>query len=125
MGYWNEVRDMVVKGMNIAVDGIKEGAEVAAEKGKEGVTYVQIKKDLYVEHRKLLALLSDLGDKTNDLYQEKKDIYKDEYIKDLMEKVVAAEAKCKSLKEELEKVGQREAPEVKEGEIVEEEKEKE
>ncbi len=105
MGYWNEVKEMVIKGLNIAAEGIKEGAETAAVKGREGVTYVQLKKDLFIEHRRLQDLLSDLGDKTHDLYKEKKDIYADQSIKDIMDKVVAAEEKCKKIRDDIEKIG--------------------
>jgi len=111
MGYWNEVKEMVIKGLNIAADGIKEGAETAAVKGRDGVTYVQLKKDLFMEHRKLQDLLSDLGDRTHDLYKDKKDIYGDEKVKEIMDKVVDAEEKCKKIKEEIEQIGKEETAE--------------
>ena len=72
MSYWNEVRDIVYKGINMAVDNLKEGANTAAEKSKQGVTYVQLKKDLFFEQRTLQAFLADLGDITHNIYKENK-----------------------------------------------------
>ncbi len=101
MGYWKDVKGVVSKGIDIAVDGLKEGAEKAVEKGKEGVSYAQLKKDLFVEHRKLHDLLADLGDVTHDLYKEKKDVYADATVKEIMEKVVKLEEDCKRIEKEI------------------------
>ena len=105
MGYWEEVRDVVLKGVDIAVEGVKDGAARAVEKGKDGVTYTQLKTNLFVEHRKLQTILADLGDHTRDLYREKKDIFSDPVITEIMEKLTKVEDECKRLESEIQKLG--------------------
>ncbi len=105
MAYWTEVKDIVLKGINMAVDGIKEGAETAAEKGKDGVSFVQLKKDLFLERRNLQDLLADLGEITHDLYKDKKDVYADSSMKNLMDKIVKIEEDCRSRKEKIKNLG--------------------
>jgi hypothetical protein len=108
MGYWEEVKDIVYKGVNLAVDNIKEGANTAAEKSRLGVAYMQLKKDLFLEQRKLQGFLADLGDVTHDLYKENKDIYADENIKDIMSKVIESEAACKEIEDKISKLSEEE-----------------
>lgn len=108
MSYWEEVRDIVYKGVNMAVDNIKEGANTAAEKSRQGVTYLQLKKDLFFEQRKLQVFLADLGDITHNLYKENKDIYADENIKDIMSKVIESEAACKEIENKISKLSEEE-----------------
>lgn len=105
MGYWEEVRDVVLKGVDIAVEGVKDGAARAVEKGKDGVTYTQLKTNLFVEHRKLQTILADLGDHTRDLYREKKDIFSDPVITEIMEKLTKVEDECKRLESEIQNLG--------------------
>lgn len=104
MSYWDEVRDIVYKGINMAVDNIREGANSAAEMSRQGVAYVQLKKDLFLEQRKLQAFLADLGNITHILYKENKDIYADEKVKEIMEKVIEAEKICKDIEEKIAKM---------------------
>jgi len=105
MGYWNDVKGIVSKGIDIAVEGLKEGAETAVEKGKDGVSYVQLKKDLFTSHRKLHDLLADLGDVTHDLYKAKGDIYADRKLQEIMADVVKVEDECIGIEKEIEKLG--------------------
>ncbi|MDH5719668.1 MAG: hypothetical protein OEZ13_03510 [Spirochaetia bacterium] len=102
MGYWEEVRDVLKKGYDIALDEMKSGAETVISTSKKGVTYAQYKKDLFFEHRKLHELLADLGDITHDLYKEKKDIYADDRIKEIISKVIEVEADCQKIEKEME-----------------------
>jgi len=102
MGYWEEVRDVLKKGYDLAFEEVKSGAETVIGTGKKGITYAQYKKDLFFEHRKLQELLADLGDITHDLYKEKKDIYANEKVKDVMVKITEAEAKCQKIEKEME-----------------------
>ncbi|MDH5718378.1 MAG: hypothetical protein OEZ22_12190 [Spirochaetia bacterium] len=101
MGYWAEVKDVLRKGFDIAIEELKTGTETIMHKGKDGISYAQYKKDLFVEHRKLQNLLADLGDLTHDLYKEKKDIYSDETVKDLMNQIIEIEKKCKKIEDEI------------------------
>lgn len=105
MGYWEEVRDVVLKGVDLAVEGVKDSAAKAVEKGKGGVAYTQLKASLFVEQRKLQTILADLGDHTRDIYREKKDIYADPVIAEIMEKLTRTEDECKRLEAEVKKLG--------------------
>ena len=101
MGYWQEVREVVLKGFDIAVDGIKEGAAKAAGIGKDGVAYTQLKTNLFFEHRKLQVFLADLGDHTRDLVREKKDIHADKAISEIMSNISKIEDECRRIDSEI------------------------
>lgn len=105
MGYWKEVREVVLKGVDLAVEGIKEGAARAVEKGKDGVTYTQLKAALFLEQKKLQTTLADLGDITRDAYRDKKDFYSDPVIAEVIDKLAAIEEECKRLEAEIDKLG--------------------
>jgi len=105
MGYWEEVREAVLKGVDIAVEGVKDGAAKAVIKGKDGVAYTQLKANLFVEQRKLQTILADLGDRTRDIYREKKDLYTDPVIAEVMEKLTKTEEVCRHLESEIKKLG--------------------
>jgi len=105
MSYWSEVKDIALKGIDMALENLKVGAEQAIEKGKEGVAFLQLKKDLFKEQRNLQTALADLGDATHEIYKEKGDIYSSSRVKDAVERVEAVEAKCKSIEEEMKKIG--------------------
>ncbi len=105
MGYWEEVRDVVLKGVDLAVENVKEGAAKAVVKGKDGVAYTQLKAALFVEQRKLQAILADLGDRTRDIYRDKKDFYSDAVIEDIMGKLTKTEEECRRIEAEIEKLG--------------------
>lgn len=105
MGYWKEVRDVVLKGVDLAVEGVKESAAKAVEKGKDGVAYTQLKAVLFIEQKKLQTILTDLGDLTRDIYREKKDLYTDPVIAEVMDKLTKIENECKRLENEIEKLG--------------------
>jgi len=105
MSYWREVREVVLKGLDIAVDGIKEGAAKAIEMGKDGVAYSQLKTNLFFEHRKLQIVLADLGDHTRDLIKEKKDIYADKTISEIMSNIAVIEDECRRIQSEIRSLG--------------------
>lgn len=105
MSYWKEVKDVFMKGVDLAVDGIKEGATTVAEKSKEGIQFAQLKKDLFFEQRNLHSLLADLGDAVSVAYREKKDLNGDEKILELIEKVNSCENKCRKIEDEIESIG--------------------
>jgi len=105
MGYWEEVREVVLKGVDLAVEGVKDSAAKAVIKGKDGVTYTQLKANLFVEQRKLQTILADLGDRTRDIYREKKDLYADPVINEVMAKLTKVEDECKRLEAEIKKLG--------------------
>lgn len=104
MSYWSEVKDVFLKGVDLAVEGVKEGAAKAVEKGKDGVTYAQYKGNLFLEHKKLQTHLADLGDKTRDIYREKKDLFKDNAVVEIMGKINAVENECKRIEAEIAKL---------------------
>jgi len=104
MSYWTEVKDVALKGIDLAFANIKVGAEQAMELGKDGVVYIQLKKDLFMEQRNLHTLLADLGDAVNELYKINGDIYASSRVKDAVDKIAASEAKCRSIEEEMRKV---------------------
>lgn len=104
MSYWSEIKDVALKGIDIALSNVKTTAGQALEKGKEGVAYLQLKKDLFMEQRNLQALLADLGDITNELYKSKSDIAGNEGVKEAIEKIAVAEEKCRSIEAEMQKI---------------------
>ncbi|HOP62825.1 MAG TPA: hypothetical protein PK358_04230 [Spirochaetota bacterium] len=101
MSYWSEVKDVAMKGVDLAIANFKETADHAIEKGKDGVSYVQLKKDLFVAQRELHNLLGDLGDLVVDIYKANGDIYADEKVKECVGKVTAAEGKCKDIESKM------------------------
>lgn len=104
MSYWSEVKDMALKGVDLALANIRETAETAIEKGKEGVEYIQLKKDLFLAQRELHNLLADLGDIVNEIYKVKGDIYSESKVKDAAVKIAAAEAKCKGIESSMNEI---------------------
>lgn len=104
MSYWTEVKDVALKGIDLALNNFKVTAEQAIEKGKDGVAFVQLKKDLFVEQRNLHNLLADLGDITNELFKSKGDISGSAKVKEAVDKIAAAEEKCKSIEAEIKKI---------------------
>jgi len=101
MSYWTEVKDVLLKGVDMAAVGIKSGAHTIVEKGKEGIHFAQLKKDLFLEHRKLHTRLADMGDAVLTLYREKKDISGDEQIKRFVDEITAIEAECRRIEGEM------------------------
>lgn len=104
MSYWSEVKEVALKGVDLAIANIKGGAEQALEKGKDSVAYLQLKKDLFLEQRNLHNLLADLGDVTLELYKVKGDFYSSSKIKDIAERVTAVEEKCRSIEEDMKRL---------------------
>ncbi|HPS57171.1 MAG TPA: hypothetical protein PK514_03615 [Spirochaetota bacterium] len=104
MSYWSEVKDVALKGVDLALSNFKATAEQAIEKGKDGVTYLQLKKDLFMGQRNLQVFLADLGDITNELYKSKSDIAGNLRVKEAVDKIAAAEEKCRSIEAEMKKI---------------------
>lgn len=104
MSYWSEVKDVALKGIDLALNNFKATAEQAIEKGKDGVAYLQLKKDLFMEQRNLQILLADLGDITNELFKSKGDIAGSARVKEVVDKIAAAEEKCRSIEAEMKKI---------------------
>ena len=111
MSYWEEVRDIVYKGMNMAMENLKEGANIAAEKGKLGVTYLQLKRDLFFEQRELQHYLADLGNCVYKLSKDRGDVYENEDVKRILTLVTETEAKCKGIEDKIEALGEEEKKE--------------
>ena len=107
MSYWSEVKEVALKGFDLAIANLKETTDLAIEKGKEGVAYVQLKKDLFLAQRELHNLLADLGDVVNEIYKTKGDIYANERVKDAAEKISAAEAKCRDIESRMNDVSKK------------------
>lgn len=101
MSYWSEVKEVALKGVDLALANLKETTDLAIEKGKEGVAYVQLKKDLFIAQRELHNLLADLGDVVNEIYKTKGDIYANDKVKESAEKIASAETKCKDIEKKM------------------------
>lgn len=104
MSYWSEVKEVALKGVDLALANLKETTELAIEKGKDSVVYVQLKKDLFLAQRELNTLLADLGDIVNELYKAKGDIYAEGKVKDAVEKIAVSEAKCKDIEKKIDDI---------------------
>ena len=107
MSYWSEVKDVALKGIDLALANIKETTEIAIEKGKDSVTYVQLKKDLFMAQRELHNLLADLGDVVNEIYKKKGDVYSDTRVKEITDRVAASEEKCKALEKQISEISKK------------------
>lgn len=101
MSYWSEVKEVALKGIDLAVANIKEGTEIAIEKGKDGVAYVQFRKDLFLAQRELHNLLADFGDITYELYKGGSSISSDDRVRDTAEKIAQAETKCRDIEKRI------------------------
>ncbi len=95
MGYWEKIRDALVK-----------GADIIAEKTKEGMNYASLKASLYKKHKELHNLMADLGDLVYDLIKENKDVKASEKVKDFIEKADKLEEACKLIEEQIKKLGE-------------------
>ena len=101
MSYWSEVKEVALKGIDLAISNIKEGTEIAIEKGKDGVAFVQLKKDLFMAQRELHNLLADFGDVVYDLYKAGSDINADNRVKETAGKIADAESKCRDIEKRI------------------------
>jgi|SRR3989339_502744 len=107
MGYWAEVKNVVSKGLDLALANVVDGASAAVEKGREGLAFTYLKKDLYVQRRKLHDRLADLGDLTHDLFKAGKDINQDENVRRVMDQIVLIENECKRIETEIDALGKK------------------
>lgn len=104
MSYWSEVKEVALKGFDLALANLKETTELAIEKGKDSVAYVQLKKDLFLAQRELQNFLAELGDISNEIYKNNGDLYTDARVKDAVDKIAAAEAKCKDIEKKINEI---------------------
>lgn len=101
MGYFHEVKDVFMKGLDLAGDKFKEGAETVADFAKDGAHSVQLRKDLFMKQRVYHNAVADVGSIVMDLHKENKDILTDT---DFLEKVNEAdiiEEECRRIEKEL------------------------
>ena len=101
MGYWNDVGEVLKRGVTLAVSEIKEGAETLVDKGREELSHMQIRRELAKEHEKLGRILQDIGDLCHEFYHQKKDIYGNDKFKKLIGEADAHEKICKELEGKL------------------------
>ena len=104
MTYWDEIKKKVQKNIDKASEEVKKNVDLAYSKVKDETSFLQFKTNLYLKQRELRNLLADLGDKTQALYKEKKEIIKDEAFKEIMDYVEKKEKECKALEEKIEKL---------------------
>jgi hypothetical protein len=107
MSYWSEVKEVALKGIDLAISNIKESTEIAIEKGKDGVAYVQLKKDLFTAQRELHNLLADLGDIVYELYKSGSDISGDGKVKEAAGKIAVTETKCRDIEKRIKDITSR------------------
>lgn len=100
MGYWQEVSDVLKKGVDLAVSNLKESAETLSKKTKEGTLAAKVKTRLFLKQRELHDVMADLGDAVYDVYKEKKDLYADEKIQDMIAKADAIIEECRAISAE-------------------------
>ncbi len=103
MGYWTEVKEVVQKGINLAGEGIKEGAEAVLDIAKDGVHTVELRKDLFLKQREYHTLIADLGEIVIDLNKEDKNFQDDDGFKQKLAAAKEKEAECRKLEEEIKK----------------------
>jgi hypothetical protein len=103
MGYWTEVKDIVLKGVSLASEGLKEGAETVIDAAKEGIHIVELRKDLFLKQREYHTAVTDLGEVVIDLTKVGKNIAEDSAFKEKLEKAESLEKECKSLEEQIKK----------------------
>jgi len=101
MSYWSEVKEVALKGVDLAIANIKEGTEFAIEKGKDGVVYVQLRKVLFTAQRDLHNLLADFGDVAYELFKTGSDIASDAKVKEIASKIAVAETKCRDIEKRI------------------------
>lgn len=101
MSYWSEVKEVALKGIDLAISNIREGTEIAIEKGKDGVAYVQLKKELFMAQRELHNLLADFGDIMYELYKSGTDISVHAGVKETAGKIAQAETRCRDIEQRI------------------------
>lgn len=100
MGYWQEVSDVLKKGVDLAVDNLKESAETLSKKTKEGTIAAKVKTRLFLKQRELHDVMADLGDAVYDVYKENKDIYADEKVQEMIAKADGIIEECRAISAE-------------------------
>ena len=100
MGYWQEVSDVLKKGVDLAVDNLKESAETLSKKTKEGTIAAKVKTRLFLKQRELHDVMADLGDAVYDVYKEKKDIYADAKVQEMIAKADGIIEECRAISAE-------------------------
>ena len=120
MTYWEEVREVIKKGIDLASEGIKENlgtmtekaktgfshtADTVAGKTREGVTIVKLRSFLYFKQREYQTALADLGNAVQKAYHKKADIYEDPEVSDNIRRTTDLEKECKEIEKEIASVG--------------------
>ena len=103
MSYWNDVREVLKRGVDLATHEIKEGAEALFDKGREEISLLQHKREFHAKHKELELLLTELGDLTHTLYHDKKEIRKNKDFLNMMQRVDKCEKECKELESHIHK----------------------
>lgn len=101
MGYWTEVKDVFKKGVNLAGEGIKEGAETVIGAAKDGVHIVELNKDLFLKQREYHTAVTELGEVVMDLHREGKSVVDDDSFKDKLQKAKDKEKECRDLEAQI------------------------
>ncbi len=112
MSYWDEVKEVLKKGANLASEGIKEGTDYLYEKTKggtgtiidrtkDGVEFVKLKSDLFLKQREFRTVLADIGDATLALYREKGELYENKKIQKLVTEAEDIEKECRDLQDKI------------------------
>ncbi len=101
MGYWTEVKDVLLKGVNLAGEGLKEGAESMIDRTRDGLQTVQLKKDLFFKQREYQEAIAEVGEVVVDLYKEKKDFQSDAKFLEKIKTVEEKEQQCRELEQKI------------------------
>lgn len=116
MSYWKEVRELIKKGADIAAENIRQsaentaqnirqGAENAAEKTKEAANIAKAKAQIFLKHRDLVDIFTDLGELLYNEYNNKKpteklDFFSNPEYTSLIKKADAIVEECSKLAKE-------------------------
>lgn len=123
MSYWQEVKDVFKKGVEMAGDGLQKGVEMAGEgfqkgvglageginKGKDvvmektktGVTLLQLKKLLWSKQKEYRKSLTELGDMAFDLFKVGDTMISSPAFKTRFDRTEGLEKECKALELEI------------------------
>lgn len=108
MSYWQEVNEVIKKGIDLSISNLKETADSISGKTKESVESIaekiknsteaaRVRTELFFKQRQVHDVMAEIGDGVYDAYQNKKNIYEEENIKTLMTKAEGIIKECKEL----------------------------
>jgi adenylosuccinate lyase len=104
MGYWKEIKNSFLAAIDDSVKLYKE-TDSFTEATKKEMQLLQLRRDLFLEQRKLQEVLADLGEVAHEAYTEQGNIYRDD-MHDIMHHVAEIEAQCKKLQNEIDNLTQ-------------------